>query len=386
MCKNDNVQCSHLEHQFPGSDASEDLSNALENERALNALLRTVTNSASLDAILLECLDIMLAVSWLSLLPKGGVFLVQEEVDTLHLVAQRGLSDELLTLCARVPFGKCLCGRAAAQRRLLHANCVDTRHDISFDGMKPHGHYNVPILDGGNVVGVIVLYLPHGHGAKQSETRFLTAVADILSLVIRQKRVEQDLKEAVGKLEKMALVDYLTELHNRRYLIDQLQRHCEEAKRSQRPLSLVMIDMDRFKHINDTHGHATGDRVLYQTARVIEASVRTYDVSARFGGEEFCLVLPGTALCGAVEVAERVRSAVESMPIAMPDGGTLHFTASLGVAELDHTETPEQGLARADAALYAAKRLGRNRVEQTGIHAPQGENQAHAADLKPIFS
>ena len=209
-----------------------------------------------------------------------------------------------------------------------------------------------------------VLYLPHGHGAKPSEIGFLTAVADILSLVIRQKRVEQDLKEAVGKLEKMALVDHLTELHNRRHLINQLQKHCEEAKRHQRPLSLVMIDMDRFKHINDNHGHAIGDRVLYQTARVIEASVRTYDVSARFGGEEFCLVLPDTALCDAVEVAERVRSALESMPIAMPDGGTLYFTASLGVAELDHTETPEQGLARADAALYAAKRLGRNRVEQ----------------------
>ncbi len=364
MCKKDHVQCSHLKHLILDSDASEDHSNALENERALNALLRTVTNSASLDAILLECLDIMLAVSWLSLLPKGGVFLVREEADTLHLIAQRGLSDELLTLCARVPFGKCLCGRAAAARRLIHANCVDTRHDISFDGMKPHGHYNVPILDGGNVVGVIVLYLPHGHGAKPSEIGFLTAVADILSLVIRQKRVEQDLKEAVGKLEKMALVDHLTELHNRRHLINQLQKHCEEAKRHQRPLSLVMIDMDRFKHINDNHGHAIGDRVLYQTARVIEASVRTYDVSARFGGEEFCLVLPDTALCDAVEVAERVRSALESMPIARPDGGTLYFTASLGVAELDHTETPEQGLARADAALYAAKRLGRNRVEQ----------------------
>jgi len=370
MCNAENIHQPHLADHDPASDAPEDWSHMLENERALNTLLRTVTNDAPLDEILIECLDILLSVSWLSLLPKAGVFLVQDEAAVLQLVAQRGLSDELLTQCARVPFGKCLCGRAAAGRQLIHTDCVDVRHDISFEGMEPHGHYNVPIMDAGKVVGVMVLYLPHGHPAKQRETQFLTAVADIFSLIIRQKRMEQDLKDAIEKLEKMALIDFLTELHNRRYLIEQLHKNYDEAKRHQKPLSLVMIDLDCFKRINDTHGHAIGDRVLCQTARIIEASVRTYDVSGRIGGEEFCLVLPSTDLSRAADIAERVRSTVEKTPITTPDGALLHFTASMGVAELDHAETPEQALARADTALYAAKRLGRNRVERADILSP----------------
>ena len=385
MCGDGSIQRLKLAHQLLASEEPADPSHALENERALNALLRTVTNRSSLETILHECLDILLAVSWLSLLPKGGVFLVQDEADTLDLVAQRGLSFELLTLCARVPFGRCLCGRAAAERELVHANCIDARHDIRFDEMKPHGHYNVPILDGGNVVGVMVLYLPHGHGAKRRETRFLTAVADILSLIIRQKRVERDLKQAVEKLERMALVDYLTNLHNRRYLIDQLHKKSEEAKRHRTPLSIVMIDLDHFKHVNDDHGHATGDRVLYLAARIIEANVRTYDVAARFGGEEFCLILPGTDLRDAMEVAERVRNTMETTPVSLPHDEPVRFTASLGVAELYHDETPEQALARADAALYSAKRNGRNRVEPADTSSLGNEKPARSDDLKRAF-
>lgn len=374
----------HSTRQIAASDASKKSSHALENERALNALLRTVTNRASLEAILLECLDILLAVSWLSVLPKGGVFLVQDEADTLHLVAQRGLSSELLTLCARVPFGTCLCGRAAAQRQMVHAPCIDPRHDIRFDEMKPHGHYSVPILDGGNVVGVMVLYLPHGHGAKKREAQFLAAVADILSLVIRQKRVEEDLKDAVAKLEKMALIDYLTDLYNRRYLIDQLHKEFEEARRRKEPLSVVMIDMDLFKHINDNYGHAVGDRALCQAARIISENVRTHDVAARFGGEEFCLVLPRTRLCDAAQIAERVRYTIEVSSVSLSGDGSIRFTASMGVAELTHTETLEQGLARADAALYAAKRRGRNRVEQADTPGSHDHGRARLDDSELV--
>ncbi len=348
-------------------------------------MLRTVTNSASLEAILIECLDILLAVSWLSLLPKGGVFLVRDEADTLHLVAQRNLCPELLTLCARVPFGKCLCGRAAAQRKLLHANCVDARHDTSFDNMEPHGHYNIPILDGGNVVGVLVLYLAHGHEAKESEVRFLTAVADILSLVIRQKRVENDLRDAVEKLEKIALIDYLTDLYNRRYLVDQLHKESERANRLKEPLSIVMIDLDHFKRVNDSHGHAVGDSVLCQAARIIEANVRACDIAARFGGEEFCLVLPRMHLRDATEIAERVRCSMAGTPMLLSDGMTLRITASMGVAELTRAETPEQVLARADMALYAAKQSGRNRIEQAETLAASIQEPARSDDLESVI-
>jgi|GEM_PF-5641861 len=174
----------------------------LENERTINQILRTVAEPGSLEEILLKCLDLLLATSWLSILPKGGVFLVGKEGGFLELTAQRNLSAPLMTLCARVAFGQCLCGRAAATKKIIHAACVDHRHEIRFDGMQSHGHYNVPILDGGTVLGVLVLYLPHEHESSASETDFLESVSDILSLVIRLKQHQSHLEEVVQERTK----------------------------------------------------------------------------------------------------------------------------------------------------------------------------------------
>lgn len=183
----------HVDGSAPLSTPSEDANRSLANERALNALLRASLSRKPLNDILLDSLDILLSVEWLAILPKAGVFLAAAGEDVLELVAERNLSRELTTLCSRVAFGQCLCGRAAESRRILHAGCVDHRHDIRFSGMQPHGHYNVPILDNGQVLGVLVLYLPHGRASKKSEMDFLEAVADILSLTIRQKRLEDQL-------------------------------------------------------------------------------------------------------------------------------------------------------------------------------------------------
>jgi diguanylate cyclase (GGDEF)-like protein len=350
-------------HVAPFASPDPKITRALENEQTLNSLLRTVVQRKSLPEILVECLDILLSVSWLSILPKGGVFLVEEEPDTLTLVAERDLSPELLALCARVPFGRCLCGKAAATRRLIHTRCVDERHEIRFEGMQAHGHYNVPILDGGNVVGVMVLYLPHGHHGEDGEAEFLKAVADILSLVVRQKRVEQDLKEAVRKLRRQAYVDSLTELYNRRFLMERLSEEVDEAHRYERPLSVLILDVDRFKSINDTYGHSIGDKVLHTIGRHMVATTRSYDIAARFGGEEFCLVLPNTDAATAAGIAERMRRLIESDEIRTDREHTVKVTVSIGVAGLEATESLDRLLARADGALYRAKEGGRNRTE-----------------------
>ena len=339
------------------------IARALENERTLNSLLRTVVQRKRLPEILVECLDILLSVSWLSILPKGAIFLVEKEPDTLTLVAESNLSPELVTLCARVPFGRCLCGRAAATRSLVYTKCVDERHDIQFEGMEAHGHYNVPILDGGNVVGVMVLYLPHGHRSESDETEFLEAVADILSLVVRQKRVEQDLKEAVRKLRRQAYVDSLTNLYNRRFLMERLSEEVDEAHRHGRPLSVLILDVDRFKIINDTYGHSVGDKVLRALGRHMLATTRRYDIAARFGGEEFCFVLPSTDAKTAIGIAERTRRSIECDEIKSDGTQSVRATVSIGVATLEPTESPDRLLTRADSALYRAKEGGRNRTE-----------------------
>ncbi len=165
---------------------------ALENSDLMYRLLRIGACAGPLEVHLESALDELLKVSWLSLLPKGGIFLTDETGCGLRLVASRNLHEELLTLCARVPFGHCLCGRAAQEGRTQHARCIDERHETHFDGMAPHGHYNVPILAAGEVIGVLVVYLTHGHERDEDEVSFLESFADALGLLIQLKQREED--------------------------------------------------------------------------------------------------------------------------------------------------------------------------------------------------
>lgn len=166
--------------------------------------------------------------------------------------------------------------------------------------------------------------------------------------------------ELNARLEGLAVRDELTGLFNRRKLNEMLAHETALAHRHGHPLSLVIFDLDHFKRINDACGHLTGDEVLRETAQRAAGHVRATDTLARWGGEEFCLVLPHTGLEAAASVAEKVRCAFAETPFVCPDA----VTASFGAAELRPGETPEQLAARADEALYRAKEGGRNRVEK----------------------
>jgi two-component system cell cycle response regulator len=155
--------------------------------------------------------------------------------------------------------------------------------------------------------------------------------------------------------------DALTGLPNRRAFDEELAREVARAGRTGAPLALVVLDVDRFKAVNDGHGHPAGDAVLREVAARAAAAVRRGDLAARIGGEEFALLLPGADLAGAAELAGRVRAAVAGAPV--PAGaGALAVTVSLGCAALAPGEPAEALLARADARLYEAKRTGRDRV------------------------
>ncbi|MCW8905551.1 GAF domain-containing protein, partial [Sedimenticola sp.] len=129
----------------------------------LVTLLQISLSNRALRDCMQEALRIILTAPFSELLPSGAIFLASRETRELQLLVHENLAEPLHTLCARVPFGHCLCGRAAVERQIIHAACVDERHEILFDGIQPHGHYNVPILSGARVLGVMVLYLPHGH-------------------------------------------------------------------------------------------------------------------------------------------------------------------------------------------------------------------------------
>jgi diguanylate cyclase (GGDEF)-like protein len=167
-----------------------------------------------------------------------------------------------------------------------------------------------------------------------------------------------------GQLAALALAsrqDALTSLPNRRAFEENLAREVARVGRTQAPLAVVVFDVDRFKSVNDQHGHAAGDAVLRTIAARVVGAIRAGDLLARIGGEEFALLLPGAELTMAVEVAERVRVIIADLPIDA-GGRSLSITASLGCAILAGEETPAALLARADARLYQAKQAGRDRV------------------------
>ncbi len=164
---------------------------------------------------------------------------------------------------------------------------------------------------------------------------------------------------------KLTISDALTETYNKRYLLDFLDREIEKARRAQRTMCFVMIDIDKFKSLNDTYGHLVGDLVLREVARRIASTVRKGEVFARYGGEEFAVVLPETPMTGAIEFAERARAVVCASPFEA-EGNRMPVTISLGVMEYSTPFPdlkPEDLIARADAKLYEAKDAGRNCVK-----------------------
>jgi PAS domain S-box-containing protein len=161
----------------------------------LSELLRTALKNNALEKMLERFIDKVTSIPWLTLEYKGAIFLVGDKPGVLVMKAHRGLSSPLLALCAQIPFGRCLCGRAASSGEVVFADCIDERHEHQYKGISPHGHYCTPILSGENkVLGVITLYLRAGHRRDQREVDFLTAVAKTLAGLIELKQAEHNLK------------------------------------------------------------------------------------------------------------------------------------------------------------------------------------------------
>ena len=166
----------------------------------------------------------------------------------------------------------------------------------------------------------------------------------------------------IAKLERDAIQDPLTGSYNRRYLDSKLVEEASRATRLNTPLSAVLIDLDHFKHVNDTYGHDVGDMVLRHVCGLIMASVRPSDTVIRYGGEEFVVLAPNCTMQDAATLGERMRESIAQSVLSLPDGHDLAVTASLGVSSLSANGTPSDMLRAADQALYTAKREGRNRL------------------------
>jgi diguanylate cyclase (GGDEF)-like protein len=192
-------------------------------------------------------------------------------------------------------------------------------------------------------------------------------------VLVERDRLLQEAKESGVQLELMlsrmsdlAMVDELTGLKNRRSFFDDIEPVIAGSRRRGKPIAIALLDLDHFKEINDTHGHAIGDDVLREVAKRIEDTLRQEQIVGRIGGEEFVVLLPDTNPQQALYALERVRKAVGESPIAVSTGATLVITVSSGIAPLADGMTVPVALQHADKAMYRAKALGRNRVEVYG--------------------
>ena len=194
------------------------------------------------------------------------------------------------------------------------------------------------------------------------DSKLTECVARMKEHVFSKRKAAQadSLAERVTELEHDSNTDPMVGAYNRRFMDARLQIETERARRHQRALSCIMLDMDKFKSVNDNHGHATGDLVLVQLCDVIRETLRTEDTLARYGGEEFLVLLPETDSKAASQASERLRLKVQEFSFGEKDK-PLELTVSLGTATLGATETPYEMVERADQALYKAKNTGRNK-------------------------
>lgn len=237
----------------------------------------------------------------------------------------------------------------------IHGDPVTVRSAMALPFTIDRGQYGV----------FLVRRTPEQARFGPADLEFAQAVITAAVAVIQRAQVVETTKADNARLEQLAQTDPLTQLLNRRALTERIAAEMERALRYDAMLALLMIDLDHFKRVNDTHGHLVGDDVLRDMGELLRGMIRTSDIVARYGGEEFLVLLPETDDAGAEVFAERIRQAVESAAFARDVmAEPLHMTCSIGVALFPaaRVETVEDLLAHADSALYRAKADGRNRV------------------------
>ncbi len=221
---------------------------------------------------------------------------------------------------------------------------------------KLKSHMSLPLISEGKVLGCASL-------SSDRENAFDAQALQFFSLITYQMTSSMIHSQVISSMKDMAIYDMLTHLYNRRHLDQVLEEEFQNASQTKQPLAVIMIDIDHFKAINDHYGHDEGDRALIHVASLLKTSLRKHDIVARFGGEEFLVVLPRAIMKDAVIIAERIRKSVETTPLSVGNE-PVHLTVSLGVAGIPAvwTNSKEELTKCADTALYEAKEKGRNRV------------------------
>jgi len=226
----------------------------------------------------------------------------------------------------------------------------------------------VPVRSGGHPFGVLGFY------GRTVDGPYDASDVEALAILVRQAETSIENTFLYDEAIRLSITDGMTGLWNRRHFDLRMESELSRAIRFSEPFGVVFTELDQMKTVNDTHGHQAGDTVLIELARRLTEATRDVDVVARWGGDEFTLLLPNTGVAGAILLAEKVRHAVASEPFRV-EGAELHITISVGVAAYpEHGSSGKDMVAAADAAMYRAKAGGRNRVEHAKVaQEPGGE-------------
>jgi diguanylate cyclase (GGDEF)-like protein len=323
------------------------LKGRLERPETVLALLRAAHDT--LDPEIIGGLVVEYADEWFKA-PACGVFALDLDGQVVG-VASRGMGPALTPAAIGVARWVMSHGR--------ELSTADLRKDPRATGAAG-AVLAWPLRCRAQTVGAVVVA---ERQASSTPPHITPAVGQLLSVALEGPAQALDNALRLRRSEALSVTDDLTQLYNSRYLNQVLRREAKRASRSGRPLSLLFLDLDGFKGINDNHGHQAGSRALVEAAAVIRRCARETDVAARFGGDEFALILPDTGSEGAAQVGDRVRERLAAHPFLAGNGLNLRLTASVGVATLPDVAASAEELVRAaDMAMYQVKDSGKNGV------------------------
>ena len=358
--------------------------------------------------------------------PAAALYTLSDDNAALEVLAQRGLGDHVLECHRSLSVGNGLIARAVAREAIVESHDLardDRLNQAEAEGLLQSGFFgavSVPLQCSIGVVGAMSFLLREHRPLTVLEAQTLLAVGRTIALAILnarhlarveateqalrlsheklEERVEErtrELREANMRLEKevraraelesalrtnearykrLSITDELTALYNARHFHKTLLAEVERASRYGDPLSLLLMDVDDFKQLNDRHGHPAGDRVLQRLGEIMRSSLRKMDLAFRYGGEEFAVILPRCGAEGARKLAEIIRTEFAASDFPLEGGDCVRTTLSAGVACYRRGESPQELLRQADDSMYAAKRAGKDRVRMLRHPYPEDDS------------